>query len=163
MANIGETSTRKRKAYQQRERLLVQQFVFERYPHAIKFFNMRMGNLLPFFEGKVQSVENADMIKVWRKFADAVVVTENEIIVIEAKIVARVETIGQLEMYGKLVEETPELQRFLPKKVRLVLVAVVVDPYLVREAEAKGIEVVLYRPDWAVEYAEERLQGGIRR
>ncbi|MEM3092174.1 MAG: hypothetical protein QXW26_04690 [Candidatus Nitrosocaldus sp.] len=153
---------RRRKVSEPRERRYVAEYVYTYYPNAIKMFNVRLGDVPEQFKYSALAIENVNMYKVFRRFVDALVITEDEAILIEAKMIAKAENLAQLELYARLLTETKELQQLIMnKKIRKKLVAVVVDRVLVREAERYNVEVEVYRPSWAVEYAERLLKGRI--
>lgn len=155
-----ERQNSRRRTYQQRERRYVVEYVYNTYPAAIKLFNVRLGDIPERFRFSSLALENANMFKVFRRFVDALVITADEVILIEAKMIAKVENLAQLEMYARLLHQTKELQQLIANKVvKKVLVAVVLDPELAKEAERYNVEVRVYRPAWAVDYAEKLLKG----
>ena len=86
---------------------------------------------------------NPELEEVWRHLKqeriDAVVFTENEIILVEIKDVVRKSAIGQLIHYKKRFEE-----EYKPDKpIRLQIVAGEDDPVVRKTAEDEGIEVLV--------------------
>ena len=82
----------------------------------------------------------------FRRWADAVVIDGNVLVVIETAMVPDPRDISLVQTYLKLVDVTPELGEFraLPRRGRLVWA--VDDQYSRAVAVAAGLEVVLFRP-----------------
>lgn len=90
------------------------------------------------------------------RYADMVGITPTEIQVIEAKMVAEPGAISQLQHYVSLVYGTPVLQDYGNRRVQGVLLWAVNDPIIERAANAIGLRVVIYTPNWAIEYLKIR-------
>jgi len=85
--------------------------------------------------------------KVWgniRFWADAVVVTPQKIILIEAKIRPTPGVIGQIEIYRRLLPHTPELKPFFPREVEAQLIYCIEFPLIVALAREKGIRAIQF-------------------
>ena len=104
-----------------------------------------------------QDLDEADrtMLGTFRRWADAVVVSREELVVIEAKIRSMPGAISQLQLYGELVPQTPELRPYLGLPRVLELVVAVEDPAVRRLAERSGIRHRVYRPAWLPIYLEQ--------
>jgi hypothetical protein len=87
-----------------------------------------------------------------RRWADAIIVTPTELIILEGKIIAAPGSIAQLQLYLDLVAKTPELVPFLDRTPRGVLLVAVEDPATTALAGRWGIRVVVYRPPWIDDY-----------
>lgn len=95
------------------------------------------------------------MVGVFRRFADAVVITRTELVLIEAKMRSAPDAIGQLLLYKTLVRETFELLDWAHLPLVLELVVAVDDPAVRRMAEEIGIRVKVFRPAWLAQWAAQ--------
>jgi len=92
------------------------------------------------------------MLRVFNRYADMVGITPREIQVIEAKVVAEPGAISQLQHYVDLVHYTPLLQQYAGRVVQPVLLFAVDDPIVHQKANAVGIRVEIFTPDWVQTY-----------
>jgi hypothetical protein len=99
------------------------------------------------------------MLRVFNRYADMVGITPTEIQVIEAKMILDPGALSQLEHYVNLVHYTDLLRQFAPRVVQPVILVAFDDPIVHQLANAKGIRVVLYTPDWASLWLEKRYSG----
>jgi len=147
---------RPRRPYRQIERRYVVEYVLNRYPKALlRMFNVRLGIPTPIKAGKASMAEYR-VAKLWAPFADAIVVLDNEIRVIETKIRYPRHGIGALKDYVRRVPETPTLQKYLPNRNIIgVLVTPLYDPDIERTCKLEGIVYDVYTPCWVLEYMVE--------
>ena len=137
-----------RKKYRRVERQYVVDYVINRFPGRITaFFNLRLGPP-PAVLQKLHPDLPAQYFKVWHRYADAVVITDDAVVLIEAKVHNPRTGIGYLLDYSQLLNSTPELKPYLNRPVRLQLVVPVPDPILRSACEQSGIEFVQYLPEW---------------
>ena len=80
------------------------------------------------------------------RWADAIVVHDGKILIIEAKLRPEPGAIGQLEMYERLFRATPEFYTYQNWPVQLVLLTPVMDIQLVDFCASKNIMYVLFDP-----------------
>jgi hypothetical protein len=146
--------------------LLLSEWVAATYPHALIFTRIRLGAGPPLPEGvELGSPEHRAMSH-WRRWADAVVIDDTTLRVIEAKIRPDVGVIGQLELYIRLVPSTWELRDYADRRIVPVLLCAVHDPQLAALAGEKGFEYHIYKPEWVDAYLdtlyprERRAKGG---
>ncbi len=88
----------------------------------------------------------------FRRWADAVVVTADQLIVIEAALTPDPGDISRLQTYLLLVPTTPELQEFSGRALVGRLVWAVEDPYSKAVAVRAGFQVDLFRPSHFAEW-----------
>lgn len=145
----------RRRPYRQIERRYIVEYVAKKYHQRIAvFFNIRLGP--PPEEAKKAYPELPERwFKPWKAFADAVVVTDSTIDVIEAKIRNPRQAIGQLLDYARRVPYTPELKRYLGRAIRKILVIPLKDPEIEKTAAEYGIVVDYYTPKWVLDYMRE--------
>jgi hypothetical protein len=134
------------------ETRLLQEYVSAVYGQEDVYLRMRLGAAMPLTPAAAEDEAGLAMVGVYRRWADAVVVTRDEVIIVEAKVRSNPGAISQLELYDELVPYTPELRPYLSRRRRLELVQAIGDPAVSRLCEKKGIRCVLWVPDWLPEY-----------
>jgi len=92
----------------------------------------------------------------YRPEVDALVITKNAIILIEAKVHRYVDGIGKLLVYEALVPDTPELAPYLDRPVKKRLLLPILPEWIVPLAKRLNVELVTWAPDWVLEYWAER-------
>jgi len=145
----------KEREYKQRERRLVSEYIMQHYPRNIVMYNFALG---PPPEPIAKALPEEKALRVsrpWRPRVDAVVITEDKMILVEADIMNPRDGLGYLPMYKSLVPQTPELKRFLDKPVEMLLVLPWKAPWIEEAARAAGIQVAVFRPAWIDKYVEE--------
>lgn len=88
----------------------------------------------------------------FRPIADAVVVLQDEVHLVECKIRDDRGKIEQLLIYEYLFPKTPEYRPHWKKKIRKILLTPKDVGGLAKFLEKYGIEVVQYKPPWILEY-----------
>lgn len=131
---------------------MVAEYVASQYPQDLVFMRLRLGSLRPAALGLEISEEEAAMLGVMRRWADAVVVTPRELVVVEASLRSDTGDPSKLVTYGRLVPHTPELKPYLDRPLVLELVVAVEDPVVTAVAHDLGIRTKVYRPPWLPEY-----------
>jgi hypothetical protein len=144
-----------RKPYQQRDRRYVVEFVMNHFPGRVTaFFNLRVGPA-PEEMRRAHPELPESYFRPWKRFVDAVVVTADELIVIEGELRRPITALGELQAYAENVRETPELRPYMDRRIRRILVTPREDPMILEDAARVGVEVVFYRPVWVLEYLRE--------
>lgn len=139
----------------EREMRLLKEYIAQTYPNSLAWFRVRLG---PYPEsislgagievsGKVKSVYN--------RWADAVVIDGEMVLLFEAKIRSEPGALAQLELYRKLLPETPEFASISQRIVQPVLLSAFPDPEVDAMARDKGFWTRIYTPDWVKRYWEE--------
>lgn len=137
-----------------RELRLVGEYLSERYPDAHTYQRVRVGSLHPELHPELLTEAERRLVGVFRRWADAIVVTGSELIVVEASIYPDLGDISKVKAYARLVPHTEELQQFRDLPVVCQCVYCVHDRFFVQLCREEQIEPVLYRPAWAQEYIE---------
>lgn len=135
-----------------REMQLVADWISSEYPDANYRMNVRLGTQHPRLQGKFLTESEQRMAGVFRRWADAVIITKTELLLVEAAIRPQPGKIAQLHLYEMLLPSTPELEEFKNLTIVKVLLCAIPDPVLIQLARSQGIRVVTYRPDWVDEY-----------
>jgi len=128
---------------QQKEARLVNEWIMLNYPKALQWRRVRLGPL------PLKQLSRA--FKVTQRWVDLVFFWDNVLYVCEAKMKPNYGAIGQLEGYLDLIDKTPEFSFFLSYPKKGILLTTYEDPEIKRYAESKGIQYVVYAPDWVKE------------
>ena len=147
-----------RKPYVQRDRRYVVEYCEEAFPHARLFFNLRMGPPPIAVAEAYPGLDVDRYARVWKKTCDAVAVTDDELVLIEGELRRPTEGLGELLVYRDLIATTPELQPYLNRRIRTVLLCPVVDPTITLQLKEHNIEMVLFRPRWVEDYLREVMR-----
>lgn len=138
------------------ERRYIAEYVLKTYPDALaRLFNVRLGTVAPEHRASVPN-QPAAFFKVTLPYADSVVVTEDEIHLIEAKVYEPEKGIGQLRRYARLIPTTDDLKIWGSRPVRTILVTWRSTFPLVEDANANGVHMVIYLPNWLIPILQKR-------
>jgi hypothetical protein len=140
------------KQYQPAETRLLAEYLAARYSHALVMERVRLGTISPRVQGVVLTDAEIRALGTARRWADAVIVEPDLLTVVEASIIPGPGKISQLQVYFQLVAHTPELQPYVGRPQRGLLLWAVDDPVSRRVAAAAGLLVDLYHPDWVDVY-----------
>jgi len=144
--------------WQPREMRLVSEYIAKYYPNSVSLTRVRLGPTHPQLLSEDLAEEEKRMLTVWRRWADAIIVTRTRLILLEAAILPDPGDVSKLILYEYLARYTPELQQYLDRDIEKVLLIAIEDPVLTTIARAAGIEVVLFCPDWVKGYIQTLAQ-----
>lgn len=85
------------------------------------------------------------------KWCDHIFVKDGVVHIVEAKLRKLSEAVGQLEMYAKLFPETPMFSEYRNLPIRMILLAPREDADVQEMCRIKGIEYLVFCPDWVRE------------
>jgi len=140
---------------QQRERRYVVEYVNHAFPtRRTVLFNPAIGPAPESLTAAHPEV-SLEAFRRWRYYADAVVVMQDRLILVEAKLRKPDRGIGALIMYAPLVKETPELAPYVNLPLEMRLVVPRPDPRIVQVAASHGINIDVWAPQWALDYLRE--------
>lgn len=100
------------------------------------------------------SPEERSMVGVWRRWADAILLEENKVTIVESAIRPQPGKISQLELYKMLFPLTPELEPWKSLPIDMILLYAIEDPATIALARQKGIRCIEYKPLWLPSYLE---------
>lgn len=141
-----------KREYKQREKRYVPEFINEKYPDRISvFYNMAVGPPPAELQKANPEIPLAHFRR-WRFWIDAVVITENRMILIEGKIRKPAEGLGQLLLYRALLPQTPELDPYKLYPIEMVLVTPRPDPRVIGVANSLGITIEIWTKPWVQQY-----------
>ena len=141
--------------WQPRELRLVSEFLAQEYRDYPYQTHVRLGSIRPRVDGAFVGDEEVRMLGVFRRWADALVILPDRLVLIEAAIRPEPGDISMLELYERLIPNTPELAEHVGKPVEKVLLYCMPDDLLLTLAREKGIQVRYFRPAWVEEYLKE--------
>jgi len=116
------------------------------------FYELKLGPTAQHVIGKLDDPKLVNMLRVTNWYADATIVTENEILVVEAAVAPNPGKISQLEHYRDLVLDTPLLKDYPSRALGMVLLFGFGDSAIVPRAQLRGIRVEIFTPAWLHEY-----------
>ena len=103
-------------------------------------------------KGRWSSESDERLVGVFRRWADALVILPDRLLLIEGKILPQPGVISQLKLYAELIPKTPELAEHKHKPIEMVLVCAIEDPLISELARREGITVRIFHPAWVDEY-----------
>lgn len=138
------------------ERRYIVEYVEKTYPTALaRHYNLRLGTVADEHRASVPN-QPAAFFRVTLPYADAVVVTENEILVLEAKVYEPEKGIGQLRRYARLIPATDDLKIWGSRPIRTILVTWRSTFPLIEDANANGVQMVIFLPEWLIPILQQR-------
>jgi hypothetical protein len=145
-----------RKKSVQVERRYVVEAVKKYWPNALRvYYNHPITPISNELRRRFPGVSDRYFTK-YRRYVDAVVITDQELLLIEAKIRRPIDGLGQLLLYRHYAAQNPELKPFASKRIIPVLMTPKEDPYLIPVAQANGFRVMIVKTDNSQEYLQEK-------
>ena len=141
--------------WEPREMRMVSEYLAQNYPDCITMTRVRLGPITWSDGVPVEEPGEAAVLGLFRRWADAVIVDDKSITLLEAKIQPDPGVISQLEYYSTLLPKTPELSPYMGLKRRLELIYAVFDAGIVDYARSRGIVCVHFRPPWLEKFLRE--------
>ena len=137
-----------RKKYEQLERRYVPDYVNETFPERVTvFYNLALG-APPETLVKLHPELPERTFQKWKKWADAIVILNDRMVLLEGKIRRPITGIGELITYRQLLPDTKELRTWIHLPVEARLITPERDPEVLRAAAAQDISVSIYTPAW---------------
>ena len=145
-------NSRQKRSWQPRESQMLAEWLALFHSGDQYKMRVRLGSPRPTTPRPDMTPEELAMVGVWRRWADALVVLPDKLILIEAAIRPNPGKIGQLELYRLLLPHTPEYSTHKDLPIELLLLYAIEDPAVVMLARSKGIRCVLFKPMWLDDY-----------
>ena len=158
-------SQKEKRHWQPREMQMLAEWVAKTQAGKRVLQRVRLGSPGPSVPTATMSPEEAAMVGVWRRWADAVILEDKAVTIVEAAIRPQPGKISQLELYAMLFPHTPEMAPWHGLPLSLLLLYAIEDPATILMARQKGIQCVEYKPDWLPAYMEvlmPRERRGVR-
>lgn len=157
--------TRPKRSWQPREMQMLTEWLTKTQRGKRWLTRVRLGSPKPAIPRPYMSVEEKAMIGAWRRWADAVILEDDKVTIVEAAIRPQPGKISQLELYQMLFPHTPEYEAWRGVPIHLLLLYSIEDSATILLARRKGIKCVQYVPLWLPAYLEllmPRERRGVR-
>ena len=102
-------------------------------------------------------------MSVFNWYADGVVVLDDQVLCIEAKLRATPSAVSQVEFYLQQMMRTPELQKYMNRPFVPVVLWAIDDPAVSAYARGRGVRVAVYTPSWIEDWMQQVLRIGRQR
>jgi len=119
------------------ENKLAYEYVQHFYPNYPAWFRVSVG--------PIPGGQNDPLYYKLRRWADVIIRMPDHIEIIEVKMLAKPDVVGQLVNYGQLFPQTPMFEKYWNEPVKLKLVCSTIDGATKAFVESQGIEVEVYR------------------
>lgn len=137
------------------ERILVE-YLEKYYPLGSWATNQRLGRPTPEVEVLALTPKEKRMLEVSMPIADAVVLLENEVVILEVETEPKITSVCQVELYGHLFGTTERFRQHWHKPRRLIVVGTIENDLLRWWANIHGVAWVVYEPIWWAEHIATR-------
>lgn len=137
------------------ERILIE-YLEKHYPLGSWTTNVRVGRPLPEVEAIALTPKEKRMLEVTMPIADAVILLEDEVVILEVETEPKITSVCQLELYGHLFGTTDRFRQYWDKPRRLIVVSTIENDLLRWWANIHGVSWVVYEPIWWEEHKATR-------
>ena len=158
-------ANKQKRSWQPREMQMLSEWLVKTQQGKRWMTRVRLGSPKPSVPRAEMSLEERAMIGSWRRWADAVILTDDRVQIVEAAIRPNPGKISQLELYRLLLPHTPELTAWRGLPIDMILLYAIEDPATILLARQKGILCIEYKPTWLPAYLEilmPRERRGVR-
>lgn len=118
-------------------------------------FRVRLGQYPTWAKNAIEEGVPVEIYKIYQRWADAIVIRDLEVIIIEAKIKPEPGVISQINLYAQLFPKTPQFSSLVHLPIRKVILMAMKDQEIEELALDAGIEIEYYSPPWVTEYLKE--------
>ena len=140
------------KTFEPREERMLSEWLARTYQTGRIIQRVRLGPILTNLANAPLNLAEYNLVGNVRRWADAVVILPDRVVLIEAAILPDPGDVSRLHLYAELWPHTPEYSEYTGLPLELVLLTAIPDPVLVRIAGKFGVSCVQYTPDWISEY-----------
>lgn len=145
-----------KRTYVPRERRLAVWYAETFHPGRYYATHVRLGSLNPILDGSdLTETQRLALLGSFRRLADLVVYPPPDLWIVEAKVRLQPIALAELEIYGRLAHNTPELFDWRDSPMHLAVVYIVTDALVVSLANEKGILAIQLDPP----FKDELLAG----
>ena len=141
-----------KRKWEEREMRMLSEYLARFEPLGHWLTRVRLGEIAPAIKGVDLSPEEIAMFGVTRRWADAVGIYPDKVVIVEAAIRTHPGKISQLELYARLFKVTYEFREYWHLPLELWLLYAIEDPVLISMARDKGIRCTEYKPAWLPDY-----------
>jgi hypothetical protein len=133
---------------------LLREWAALKYPGVHLYENLRLGPTTSSLVNVTVTPALEAALRVNNWYADGVLILPAEIKLIEAKVKAVPNAVGQVLFYLRLVRTTPALSTFPHLPVNPMVLFAEKDPDVIAFAQGLGCEVEVYTPAWIADYLQ---------
>lgn len=133
---------------------LLRQWSAARHPGVTLLEQFRLGPTSAFVAGVQISPEFERMLRVNNWYADGVLETADEVLIVESKMKPSPGAVGQVQFYLRLAFATPGLFGAMHKPFHAVVLFAENDPAVSAFATAQNCRVEIFSPNWIEEYLQ---------
>lgn len=158
-------ANKQKRSWQPREMQMLAEWLTKTQRGKRYMTRVRLGSPKPSAPAAELTPEEAAMVGSWRRWADAIILEDDKVTIVEAAIRPNPGKISQLELYKMLFPHTPELRAWRELPVHMILLYAIEDPATNLLARQKGIKTIEYKPEWLPAYLETlmpRERRGVR-
>lgn len=137
------------------EHRYVSEYLATVYPDQPSRIHLALGSPQPRRAGRFMTETETDQEEPARRWADAVIVLPDRIILIEGKVKPKPGVVFQLKGYQRLIAHTPDLAEHRHKPIEMVLLCAIEEPEVTELALKHGIQVVVFSPKSLDPYLEK--------
>ena len=136
----------------------VSDYVLSKFPNDIVQYRCPLGRVPESMIKELGLSKAIGMYRPYRPEVDALVITANDITIIEGKIFKVMDGLSKLPVYRSLVKETPELDLYKKFPIRAILVTPKQPVWSAPFVREQGIEIDIFLPAWLDEYYKSQEQ-----
>ena len=139
------------------ERILVE-YLTKHYAPGSWLTNVRVGEVVPEISSLFVTEREKRMAMSSTFIVDAVVILENEVVILEVEMEIFIKAVCQVEFYGHLFGTTERFRDHWYKPRKLIVVSTNESDLLHWWANMHGVEWIVYEPVWWAEWLSTRAQ-----
>jgi hypothetical protein len=137
--------------------MLLREWAAARYPGIPLREQLRLGPTTSELNGRTVSPAMQRAMSVFNWFSDGILVLDDQVLVIEAKLRATPAAVSQVEFYLQQMIRTPELQQFMNRPFVPLVLWAIDDPAVSAYARSRGVRVEVYTPAWIEDWMSQVL------
>src|SRR5215469_3643763 len=137
--------------------MLLREWAALRYPGIQLREQLRLGPTTSELNGRTVSPAMQRALSVFNWYADGVVVLDDQVLCIEAKLRATPSAVSQVEFYLQQMIRTAELQQYMNRPFVPVVLWAIDDPAVSAYARGRGVRVEVYTPAWIEDWMQNVL------
>jgi len=145
---------REKRHWQPREMQMLAEWIAKTQQGKRVLQRVRLGSPSSSVPTAEMGPEEMAMVGVWRRWADAVILEDKGVTIVEAAIRPQPGKISQLELYAMLFPHTPEMEAWKGLPISLLLLYAIEDPATILLARGRGILCIEYKPSWLPAYLD---------
>lgn len=143
---------------EQRERRLIAEWRYARYPKEHHQFNAPLGAPEEELVIRYGMPKAVSMSRPWRCEVDCIVFLDHRLLLVEAKVWRPRDALGDLMLYRNLVPDTPELEKYRGFDIELVMVIPWATRRIEAMARAAGVTIDVFAPPWVADFMEQHTR-----